>query len=206
MPAVRSELVGDMGVATGFSQRRVCTAMRWSRTSVRFERKRSSDEEVRVELRAISAEHPRFGYRRAHAMVRRTPRRLARKTVQRLWRAEKLQVPRKRKVKPAKEVVRKPMEAPSRPNQGWALDLTHEQLGTGECFRILVVLDEFTRVIILTQAATNFKGSDVRELVNEAMRNAWPRKSGRARTRAAGSSPSSRLPICEKSPSSTARS
>jgi putative transposase len=54
---------------------------------------RSSDDQVRAAHRAIVAEHVRFGYRRAHAMARGNPRWLARKTVQRPWREEKLQVP-----------------------------------------------------------------------------------------------------------------
>jgi transposase InsO family protein len=62
------------------------------------------------------------------------------------------------------------MEAPSRPNQGWALYSTHEQLATGECLRILTILDEYTREIILTRTATAFKAADVRELLTVAMK------------------------------------
>jgi putative transposase len=167
---VRSELVGAIVNDTGSSERKVCKVLSWPRTSVRYRRKRGTDAAARAALKALSAEHPRYGYRRAHAMLRRTPLRLARKTVQRLWREEKLQVPRRRKLKPVTHIVRTPMEAPSRPNQGWALDFTHEQLKTGENFRILTIIDEFTREIIFTRAAFAFKAATVRQCLRAMFR------------------------------------
>lgn len=78
-------------------------------------------------------------------------------------------MPRRRKIRPVKPVVRVPMAAPVRPNQGWALDFTHEQLDSGPCFRILTIIDEFTREIVLTHAAASFKGADVQACFSRAL-------------------------------------
>jgi len=175
-PAVRAELAGEIVQATEASERRVCEALTWPRTSVRYVRKRPSDEAARSALRKLAAEHPRFGYRRLHVMLGRESIRRSRKTVLRLCKEENLSVRRKRKVTTSKEVVRTPTPPPERPNEGWALDFTHEQLASGERFRILTVVDLFTREVVVTQAAASFKADDVRVVLRSAiaLRDASP--------------------------------
>lgn len=97
-----------------------------------------------------------------HTMVAHRHVRIARTTVLRLCREEKLPVPRRRKLKPAREIIRTPMVTAQRPGQGWALDFTHEQIVSGATSRILTNIDEFTREILLTVAAASFKATDVR--------------------------------------------
>ena len=175
-PAVRTELAGEIVQVTAASERRVCATLTWPRTSVRYARKRASDEATRATLRKLAAANPRFGYRRLQVMLRRESIRLSRGTVLRLCREEKLSVHRKRKVTQPKEIVRSQTPPPERPNQGWALDFTHEQLASGERFRILTVVDMFTREVVVTQAAASFKADDVRAVLRSAiaLRDASP--------------------------------
>lgn len=175
-PATKSEVVGEVCQATDISERRVCRVLGWSRTSVRYKRSREPDATYREKLVKLSEKHPRFGYRRLHAMLRRQGVRLSRMRVLRICAAAKLTVPRRRKVRPQREIERNPMRAASRVDEGWALDFTSEQLTTGERFRILTIIDEFSREIVVSVAMRSFKARTVVTLLREAIqhRNAAP--------------------------------
>jgi len=41
--------------------------------------------------------------------------------------------------------VRSPMPLPLRPNQRWSLDFVHDQMTDGRRFRIVAVVDDYTR-------------------------------------------------------------
>ena len=79
---------------------------------------------LRAELRKISVERPRWGYRRAHHRLREEGWSVNRKRVQRLWREEGLRVPvrkRKRRRLGDSTVPAQRLRA-QRPNQVWAFD------------------------------------------------------------------------------------
>jgi putative transposase len=92
----------------------------------------------------MATRHPRYGYRRVHALLCREGWRCNRKRVQRLWRDEGLHVPRRRRRR------RRGGRAPgnltaSRPNEIWAMDFEFDQTARGRRIKILNVTDEFTR-------------------------------------------------------------
>jgi transposase InsO family protein len=68
------------------------------------------------------------------------------KRIQRLWRAEGLKVPYRKRKKPlrGKGVVTGAM-CPIRPNVLWALDFQFDQSANGKTLKLLNVIDEFTR-------------------------------------------------------------
>lgn len=175
-PTTKSSVVAGVCEALDVSERRACRVLRWSRTSVRYKRLRLPDAFYRAHLVALSEQYPRFGYRRLHAMLRRRGIRLARTRVLRICAAAKLTVPRRRKVRPEREIERNPMRAATHINEGWALDFTSEQLVTGERFRILTIIDEFSREIVVSVAMRSFKARTVVTILREAIRqrNATP--------------------------------
>ena len=61
-----------------------------SRSSVRYEAKRSGDQELRERLRELAGQRRRFGYRRLHVMLRREGEVVNHKRVYRLYREEGL--------------------------------------------------------------------------------------------------------------------
>lgn len=82
----------------GVSQRRACEIVGQHRSTQRYEpAEADSDRDLRAELRNFADDHPRWGYRRAHAVLVRRGWRVNPKKVQRIWRSEGLRVPPKKR-------------------------------------------------------------------------------------------------------------
>ena len=109
----------------GVSERRACALVGQHRSTQRLDPPAPSDEEaeLRAWLRAFSVERPRWGWRRAYKQLRRDGRRVNKKRAQRLWRAEGLKVPYRRRKKPHRGIGAPVGQmCPIRPNVLWALD------------------------------------------------------------------------------------
>ena len=97
-PPQRRRAVWLLQERLGVSQRRACEIVGQHRSTQRYEPKdRDPDPDLRSELREFARDHLRWGYRRAHAVLRRRGWAVNRKKVQRLWREERLRVPQKRR-------------------------------------------------------------------------------------------------------------
>jgi putative transposase len=163
-PAARREAAAHLGTVYGVSQRRACQAIGADRSSVRYRSRRSDDGLIRVRLREIAAVRRRFGYRRLHILLEREGMALNHKKLRRLYAEERLQVRRRGGRKRALG-TRVPLALPQGPNQRWSLDFLHDQLSDGRRFRILAVVDDFTRECLALVADTSLSGLRVgREL------------------------------------------
>ena len=132
----------------GLSERRACRYVGQHRSTQRHEPTRTEDDQaLRAELRKVSAERPRWGYRRAHHRLREEGWEINRKRVQRIWREERLRVPQRRRKRRrlGESTVPAQRLRAERPNHVWALDFQHDQTADGRPIRLLNVVDEFTR-------------------------------------------------------------
>src|SRR5262249_60765399 len=84
----------------GVSQRRACRVLGQHRSTQR-QRPKTKEGEQRLVARMLELvrQHPRYGYRRVWALLRREGWRVNRKRVFRLWRQQGLKVPRKQRKK-----------------------------------------------------------------------------------------------------------
>jgi putative transposase len=115
-------------------------------------------------LREIAAVRRRFGYRRLHILLRREGIMLNHKKLRRIYAEERLQVRRRGGRKRALG-GRAPLDLPQGPNQRWSMDFLHDQLSDGRRFRILAIVDDFTRECLALVADTSLSGLRVgREL------------------------------------------
>lgn len=156
-PAARRR-VADHLLLAGFSRIRSCRVTGLSRTSSRSPR-HPRNPELRQKVLELAKKHPRFGFRRIHFLLPGVNL----KAVHRIWKEEGLRLNRRqrRRIK----VAPQPRFELSGPNQAWCLDFCHGRLENGRSFRILAVLDCFTRECLLLKAATHFPSSSVqREL------------------------------------------
>jgi len=80
-----------------------------------------------------------------------------RTSLRRLYAEERLQVRRRGGRKRALG-TRAPLALPQGPNQRWSLDFLHDQLNDGRRFRILAILDDFTRECLALVADTSLSG------------------------------------------------
>jgi putative transposase len=158
----------------GISQRRACLLLGADRTSIRYRVRRPDDAPVRARLRELAAGRRRFGYRRLGILLAREGIRLNHKKLRRLYAEEKLQV-RRRGGRKRAVGTRAPMVLPQAPNQRWSLDFVADALADGRRFRILAVVDDFSRECLALVADTSLSGVRVaRELDTVMARRGRP--------------------------------
>jgi putative transposase len=163
-PVVRREAVAHLKTRFEVSERRACSVLGADRSSVRYRSIRPDDAALRVRLRELAAIRRRFGYRRLHYLLGREGVVMNHKKLRRLYREERLQVRRRRGRKRALG-TRAPIALPEGPNQRWSLDFVSDTLTDGRRFRILAVVDDFTRECLCLVADTSLSGLRVaREL------------------------------------------
>jgi putative transposase len=115
-----------------------------------------------MRLRELAATRVRYGYRRLTVLLRREGRQVNAKRVYRLYREEGLQVRTKKRAKRAAH-VRVPLGTASRRNQRWSMDFVSDRFSNGLWFRVLTVLDQFTKEGLCTHADRRQTGKKVVE-------------------------------------------
>lgn len=156
-PGAKRDAVAHLKEAHQVSERRACSTLGADRSTVRYRSIRPPDDALRGRLRALSTERRRFGYRRLHILLRREGWRVNHKKFRRLYREEGLQV-RKRGGRKRAIGTRTPMMTPGGPNQRWSLDFVSDALSNARRFRILTIVDDFTRECLALVADTSLSG------------------------------------------------
>jgi putative transposase len=133
------------GRERGLSARRACTLFSVARSALSYQgRKAVKDRAVVERMKALSAQYPRYGYRRIQIFLARDGYRMSAGRVYRLWRTAALQVPRKRPRKRISAARPRP-QAPCGPNQVWSYDFVFDHCANGQQLKCLTVTDEFTK-------------------------------------------------------------
>ena len=169
-PAAKRQAVAYLCSQYEVSQRRACSAIGVDRTSVRYRSRRSDDGIIRARLRELATTRRRFGYRRLLLMIRGEGLKVNHKKLRRLYAEERLQVRRRGGRKRALG-TRAPMTLPQAPNQRWSLDFVSDTLTDSRKFRMLAVVDDFTRECIVLVADTSLSGARVTRELDTAIAN-----------------------------------
>ena len=114
---------------------------------MRYRSRRPLQEALRCRLRELAATHVRYGYRRLTALLRREGWAVNAKRVYRLYEEENLKVRSVERKKIGRR-QRLPEDVASGPNQCWSADFVSDKLADGRSYRILTVVDQFTRECI----------------------------------------------------------
>jgi putative transposase len=156
----------------GLSQRRACRLMDRSRSTIRYRPEPAADEPKLVrEIKRLARRHPRFGYRRVHALLVRCGWTVNIKRVHRLWgelglkRPVRLRKARKLGPKPgtsANSCVRQPARFK---NDVWTCDFIHDRTASGGSLKWLTLVDEYTRECLVLHADDSLTGPEVRRIV-----------------------------------------
>lgn len=153
----------------GLSERRACTLLNVARSALHYESvKAVNDAPVLASMAILSAQYPRFGYRRIHVFLDRQGHQMSVGRVWRLWSQSGLQVPRKR---PRRRVAgsRPRPQAPSMANQVWAYDFVFDTTAMGQQLKCLTVVDEYTRESLAIDVAGSIRSSRVIEVLSQLM-------------------------------------
>jgi putative transposase len=136
------------------SERRACRVVGQVRSTQRYAVVPSGFEDRLVnEMRVHAAAHPRWGYRKIHALLVADGWAINVKRIERLWRAEGLRVPPRRRNRPngkgpgvdSNSAWARPA---LRPGHTWSYDFVSLRTVDGRALRLLNVVDEYTRLAV----------------------------------------------------------
>ena len=122
-----------------------------------------------AEMVELATQYGRYGYRRITAMLRWEGWKVNHKRVERLWRQEGLKVPsrqpkRRRLWLNDGSCVR--LRAAHK-NHVWSYDFVHERTHDGRAFRLLTLLDEYTRECLAIDVKRQMNHQDVLDRLAE---------------------------------------
>jgi len=142
------------------------------RSGLRYRRKRRSDEPaLSREIKRLARRHPRYGYRRIHALLVRGGWSVNLKRVRRLWnglglrRPLRLRKPRKLGPKPGTSANSCTQQPARFKNDVWTCDFIHDRTASGRPLKWLTLVDEYTRECLALHVDESITGADVRRIV-----------------------------------------
>lgn len=148
------------------SQRRACLVLGQARSTQRHPYKPAHDEDALVErMTGLACSYGRYGYRRITALLNEEGWRVNHKRVERLWRQEGLKVPwkqpkRKRLWFNDGSCIRL---RPEHRNHVWSYDFIADRTHDGRAFRMLTIIDEYTRECLSITVARKLNSMSVIE-------------------------------------------
>jgi putative transposase len=163
-PDSKRQAVRQAVEALDVSERRACQVIGQPRSTQRYDKQIPDDEELlRQRIIELASEYGRYGYRRVTALLRNEGWIVNHKRVQRIWREEGLKVPKKQPKRSRLwlkdgSVVRL---SPLFPKHVWSYDFMEDHTHNGVKFRILNVIDEFTRECLAVKVARKLTSQDV---------------------------------------------
>ena len=152
------------------SERRVCRVLGQPRSTQRYQKRVAQDEEIlTTRMVALASEYGRYGYRRITVMLRQEGWQVNHKRVERLWRREGLKVPAKQPKRGRLwindgSIVRLRAEFPK---HIWSYDFMEDRTHNGVKFRILNVIDEFSRECLAVRVGRSLTHQAVIEVLTE---------------------------------------
>jgi transposase InsO family protein len=146
------------------SERRACKVLGQYRSTQRHVAVvKSDEEELTTAIVGLAMQYGRYGSKRVTGLLREAGWRVNTKRVERIWRREGLKVP-----------ARQPKRGrlwmtdgscirlrPERPNHVWAYDFVADRTHEGRAFRMLTVIDEYTRECLAIVVGRRINSNDV---------------------------------------------
>ena len=171
-PERKREAVLHVQDTLAVSERRACTTLQQPRSTQRYQRRRASqDAALAKELRRLAAEHPRAGYRRATALLRRSGLEINPKRVQRLWRQEGLRVPRRQRKRARLGTSAQGTQLLKAEcvNHVWSYDFVFDQTSDGRRLKWLPICDEYSRQLVALEVERRMEAKDVIRILDAAV-------------------------------------
>lgn len=173
----------------GVSQRQACRSIGHVR-STQWRRLKTSDDEPALTAAIIdlARRYGRYGYRRITALLRAQGWHVNHKRVARIWQREGLKVPQKQpkraRLWPSsrdRERSSRKLEngscmrrRPEHRNHVWAYDFVQDRTHDGQAFRMLTLIDEYSRECLAIKVERRLRSDDVLHLVADTMTTHGP--------------------------------
>ena len=167
-PDRRRQAVEQVQRTLDVSERRACRVLGQPRATQRYH-KQTADDEAQLTQRivALASKYGRYGYRRVTALLRQEGWLVNHKRVERIWRRAGLKVPQKQPKRARLwlndgSIIRL---KPEFKKHVWSYDFMHDRTHNGVPFRILNVIDEYTRECLAVRVARRLTHKDVLEVL-----------------------------------------
>ena len=154
----------------GVSERLACRVLGQHRSTQRTVPKPPEDEAaLTADIIALATQYGHYGYRRITALLRDGGWLVSKKQVERIWRREWLKVPQKQPQKGRLwlndgSCIRL---RPEYPNHVWSYDFVEDRTHDGRKFRMLNIIDEFTRECLTIRVSRKLKAVDVIDVLSD---------------------------------------
>lgn len=159
-PAQKKLLVDFLKVGYKIATRKACELIRLNRSTYYFQSQAKDQTALKMRIRDLAASRVRYGYRRLHVLLLREGWQVNHKRVYRLYRQEGLSL-RLKQAKKRISTVRVVGPAANAPNQRCSMDFMTDRLLDGRRYRVLTLVDHFSRVSPALEAELSFPGKQV---------------------------------------------
>jgi transposase InsO family protein len=154
----------------GVSERLACRVLGQHRSTQRkAPRGRADEAALTADIVALATQYGRYGYRRITAMLRDAGWAVNAKRVERIWRREGLKVPQKQPKRSRLwlsdgSCIRL---RPEHPNHVWSYDFVEDRTHDGRKYRMLNLIDEFTRECLAIRVDRKLNSTDVIDILSD---------------------------------------
>ena len=144
----------------------MCRLLKLHRSVARYQSVGTkNDDALKARLKPLADQYPRYGYLLLHQLLKNEGLVINRKRTYRLYVELGLQVRTQRRKKLTRPRV--PMPVPSRPNERWSVDFMSDQLANGRRFRILNLVDDYSRQCVGQIVDTSISGVRLARYLDE---------------------------------------
>ncbi|MGP2490699.1 IS3 family transposase [Mesorhizobium sp. PUT5] len=169
-PARRRRCVDHVVAKLSVSERFACKVLGQHRSTHRKKPHGRPDEEALIaDIVRLASRYGRYGYRRITAMLRSEGWTVNAKRVERIWRREGLKVPQKQPKKGRLWLTDGSCIRlrPEHPNHVWSYDFVEGRIHNGRKFRMLNIIDEFTRECLAIRIDRKLNSTDVIDALSD---------------------------------------
>ena len=166
-PVDRKPITTHLIDCHNMSERRACDLAGISRTGFRYQLKPKDEQPLRDRLKALACQYPRYGYLLLHNLLKQEGLVINKKRTYRLYTAENLQVRTKKRKKLTRP--RPVMNLPNGAHQRWSMDFVADQLNNGRRFRILNIVDDYSRELVGQLVAFSITGQQVARFLSQLL-------------------------------------
>ena len=152
------------------SERRACAALSQHRSTQRKVPRGHDDEErLTADIVELARQYGRYGYRKIAALLRDAGWLVNDKRVERIWRREGLKVPNKQPKRGRLWLADGSCLRlrPQHKNHVWSYDFIEDRTHDGRRYRMLNVIDEFTRECLAIRIDRKLNGADIIDVLSD---------------------------------------